>query len=93
MNPQDNENLFRAFPSSVRDDVLAVISVLPENPHGGRSFRVQIEGETIDIPTRVYHNPALIGVRKLNIPQRHLLSCILTRHRDGYMFAKTIWTR
>src|SRR5580692_9379302 len=85
MNPQDNKGLFRAFPSSVRDDVLSVISALPENPHGGRSFQVRVNGETIEIPTRVYHNTASIGTRRLSGTQRHLLSCILTRHHDGYV--------
>jgi hypothetical protein len=85
MKPQDNKDLLRAFPSSVRDDVLAAVSSLPENPHGGRSFEVRVSGETIQIPTRVYHNTASISMRKLNGAQRHLLSCILTRHHDGYI--------
>jgi hypothetical protein len=85
MNPQDNKDLLRAFPSSVRDDVLAMVSVLPENLHGGRPFKVRVNGETIEIPTRVYHNTASIGMRKLTGTQRHLLSCILTRHSDGYV--------
>jgi hypothetical protein len=85
MNPQDNKDLLRAFPSSVHDDVLSVISALPENPHGGRSFQVRVNGQTLEIPTRVYHNTASIGTRKLSGTQRHLLSCILTRHRDGYV--------
>lgn len=34
MKPQDNKDLLRAFPLRVCDDVLAVVSVLPENPHG-----------------------------------------------------------
>ena len=88
MNPQDNKDLLRAFPSIVREDMLAVISVLPENPHGGRSFQVRVNGETIEIPTRVCHNTASIGTRKLSGTQRHLLSCILTRHRDGYVRQK-----
>jgi hypothetical protein len=88
MNPQDNKDLLRAFPLSVRDDVLAVVSVLPENPHGGRSFKVHVNGGTIEIPTRVYHDTASIGMRKLSSTQRHLLSCILTRHRDGYVRQK-----
>jgi hypothetical protein len=83
MKPQDNKDLLRAFPSNVREDVLAVVSVLPVNPHGGRSFKVCVNRETIEIPTRVYHNTASIGMRKLSGTQRHLLSCILTRHHDG----------
>ena len=85
MNPQDNKDLLRAFPSSVCEDVQAVVSVLPENPHGGRSFKVRVNGETIEIPTRVHHNTALIGTRKLSGMQRHLLDCILTRHHDGHV--------
>ena len=75
----------RAFPSSVRDDVLTVISVLPENPHGVGHFKVQINGEKLEIPVRVYHNPVLINVGKLSDLQRHLVDCILTRHNDGHV--------
>ena len=85
MNPQANEDLLRAFPSSVRNDVLAAISVLPENPHGVGHFEVQVSRETIEIPTRVYHNPALIGVGKLSNLERYLVNCVLTRHNDGYV--------
>jgi hypothetical protein len=88
MNPQDNTDLLRAFPSSVRDDVLAAISILPENPHAVGHFEVQVSRETIEIPNRVYHNPALIDARKLGSFQRHLVDCILTRHRDGHVRQK-----
>ncbi|HMD09988.1 MAG TPA: hypothetical protein VKH63_20810 [Candidatus Acidoferrum sp.] len=85
VKPQDNKDLLRAFPSSVRDDVLAAVSVLPENPHGGRPSQVRVNSETIEIPTRVYHNTDSIAKRELSGTQWHLLSCILTRHRDGYV--------
>jgi hypothetical protein len=89
MNSQDNQDLLRAFPSSVRDDVLAVVSVLPENPHGVGHFEVQVNRETIEIPNRVYHNPALIDVSKLSSLQQHFVNCILTRHRDGHVRQNT----
>lgn len=85
MNPQNNEDLLRAFPSSVRDDVLTMISVLPENPHGIGHFQIHVNGEKLEIPFRVYHNPVLISVRKLSVFQRHLVDCILTRHNDGHV--------
>jgi hypothetical protein len=88
MRPQDNKDLLRAFPSSVRDDALAAVSILPENPHGVGHFVVQVNGEMIEIPNRVYHNPALIDVSKLDSLQRHLVECILMRHRDGYVRQK-----
>jgi hypothetical protein len=85
MKLQDNRDLLRAFPSSVRNDVSAVVSVLPENPHGVGHFQVQVDRETIEIPNRVYHNPVLIDVGKLSDFQRHLVDCILTRHNDGHV--------
>jgi hypothetical protein len=85
MNPEDNKDLLRAFPSSVRDDVLAMVSILPANPHAVGHFEVQVNGETIEIPNRVYHKPALIDVSKLDSFQRHLVDCILTRHGDGHV--------
>ncbi len=88
MNPQNNGDLFRAFPSSVRNDVLAMVSILPTNPHGVGHFKVQVNGEAVEIPNRVYHNPALIDVSKLGERPRHLVDCILTRHSDGYVRQK-----
>src|ERR1700720_3289282 len=85
MKLQNNNDLLRAFPSSVRRDVSAVVSILPENPHGVGHFQVQVNQETIEIPNRVYHNPALIAVGELSDLQRHLVNCILTRHNDGHV--------
>jgi len=90
MNSQSNEDLLHAFPSSVRDDVLAAISVLPENSYGVGHFEVQVDREKIEIPNRVYHNLALIDVSKLGSFQRHLVDCILTRHCDGYVRQKYV---
>jgi hypothetical protein len=85
MNPQNNMDLLYAFPSNRRDDALAVISVLPENLHGKRNFTVRVSNEQLLIPQRLYHDPKLIQVRKLSDTQRHLVDCLLTRHKDGHV--------
>jgi len=85
---QNNSDLEHAFPSNVRNDVLVALSALPDNPHGVGSFTTQVNGETVSIPYRVYHNTALIHVDKLSSLQIHLVDCILTRHNDGIVREK-----
>jgi hypothetical protein len=85
MRPQDNVELLHAFPTSLRNDALLAISVLPKNPHGVGCFTVRVNGEPLSIPYRVYHDAALIHTEKLTSLQNHLVDCILTRHRDGFV--------
>jgi hypothetical protein len=88
LRAQDNRQLQSAFPTVLREEVLAAISALPENPHGVGTFTVRVSGEHLSIPYRVYHNAALIHTAKLSPLQGHLVDCILTRHRDGLIRQK-----
>jgi hypothetical protein len=80
-----NLNLIEAFPSAVRLDALAAISVLPEASRTSNTFSVSVGSETLTIPYRIYHDPSLIQPRELTETQAQLLSCLLTRHHDGFV--------
>ena len=86
MNPQDNKDLLRAFPSNVREDALAVISVLPENQYGANHFEVQVNREMnqdsisrlpqplIDSPSQTQQSAEALGQLCLDPAQGRLCS-------------------
>lgn len=80
-----NSDLINAFPAALRDDVLRVISALPNTPLAAHSFSVEIGKETLWIPNRIYHDPTLIDLGSLTPTQMELLACLLTRHHSGFV--------
>jgi hypothetical protein len=46
---------------------------------------VNIGSETVAIPDRIYHDPALIHSEHLSQTQNELLACLLTRHHSGFV--------
>ena len=79
----------RSFPSPLRAAVeAAVASVSSGEWHPPRHvFNVNFEGETLNIPYRVYYGPALLR-RELSSSSginRLILACLGTRHYDGYL--------
>jgi hypothetical protein len=80
-----NLTLVEAFPSAARADALAVISVLPEVSTTSPPFSVSVGSETLAIPCRIYHDPSLIHATDLTETQARMLSCLLTRHHDGFV--------
>jgi hypothetical protein len=87
-SPQDNFELKAAFPSGLRNDVLAALSALPENPNPWTSFRVHVENETLSVPYRIYHDVSLLRTDRLSTVQEQMLACLLTRHHDGFIREK-----
>lgn len=83
---ESNYKLLDAFPSSVRGDAASVLSRLPENPHFVGCFSVNIERGILQLPNRVYHDLAQVRVSSFGVRgiQNELLSCLLTRHADGF---------
>ena len=81
----NNSDLTKAFPAFLRDDALEVISALPQPAWDTGTFSVGVGGETISIPYRIYHDPALIDATNLTARQRELLDCLLTRHHNGFI--------
>ena len=90
LRAQDNRDLQFAFPKDLREEVLQALSVLPENPHGVGSFTVNVNGELLSIPRRVYHDVSCIRTERLSSLQRELIDCILTRHRDGLVRQRSL---
>ena len=81
----NNSDLANAFPSSLRADALQVVSVLPQPSWNTETFSVCVSGETLSIPYRIYHDPALIDRTCLTTRQGELLDCLLTRHHNGFI--------
>jgi hypothetical protein len=80
-----NSDLARAFPAFLRDDALEVVSVLPQPTWNTETFAVCVAEETISIPYRIYHDPALVDGTNLTARQRELLDCLMTRHHNGFI--------
>lgn len=82
------EALVSAFPSSLREDVLAVLGILPEDGsvHSSRMDPVRVCGETLHIPSRIYFDePSLGAIATLSVRQRAILHCLYTRHHNGFV--------
>ncbi len=82
-----------AFPQELTldvDSVLAVIPVSHRRPVKEESIGpVNISGEEIHIPTRIYSpEPKRRRVNKLGERSRSILSCLYTRHANGYIREK-----
>lgn len=84
----NNSDLASAFPASMRDDALKAISVLPQPLWNTETFPVCVSGETVSIPYRVYHDPALVDSSQLTSVQLELLHCLMTRHHSGFVREK-----
>jgi hypothetical protein len=81
----NNSDLALAFPASVRGDALRLASSLPQPSLNTETFSVRVSGETMLIPYRIYHDPALIDPAPLTPLQVKLLDCLLTRHHSGFV--------
>lgn len=80
------EQITSAFPKALRDDVLHVISVLPTPFHrSAGTIRAAVGNEVLIIPYRVYYDQSAIASGSLTPLQQVVLSCVLTRHHDGFV--------
>ncbi|MFJ5678284.1 hypothetical protein [Streptomyces sp. NPDC093097] len=77
--------LVAAFPSRLAGDVRSVLAVMPVatfSPVG--PFPVEVQGETVTIPSRIYHGEPDAGMeRPLTGTQQLILHCLYSRHGDG----------
>jgi hypothetical protein len=77
-----------AFPAALRSAVRdAVASVTSGEWHPPKhAFMVNVEGEALRIPYRVYYDPDLLRrqLRDLQATSKLILLCLGTRHYDGY---------
>jgi hypothetical protein len=89
---ETNLPLIRAFPSEIQEDVRAVLACLPPDPHSHRirRFSVNVRDEKLSIPYRVYYDISKIGISSLSPSQMEILSCILSRHSDGFVRQRSL---
>jgi hypothetical protein len=78
-----------AFPSMLRPAVREVVARVSfgERHAPKHAFAVNVDGETLCIPYRLYYDPELVR-RELSNSQsteRLILLCLGTRHHDGYL--------
>jgi hypothetical protein len=76
------------FPASLKSDVDAVLAAMPPSLGYERvnGPRVSIKGERIELLSRLYSpEPPDDVTRQLNDRQRLILSCLYSRHHDGYV--------
>lgn len=96
------EILLNAFPLTLKKDVESVLDILPFDVNevklcDGQTHKVEnlihpdfqtvnLDGELLKIPYRVYFNePELEKEKTLTDRQKHILNCIFLRHHNGYI--------
>jgi hypothetical protein len=81
-----NTGLVDAFPPTMREHALVVAEAFPEPEHpAAGKFSVQVCGEAVTIPYRLYHSPSQIKTEHLTDLEKELVDCLLTRHHDGFV--------
>jgi|WetSurMetagenome_2_1015567.scaffolds.fasta_scaffold476008_1 hypothetical protein len=81
----------RAFPSSIREDVNTVLSIVPSDrlKPAGNLGRTIINKELLEIPYRFYSSePRRSNVEGFSIIQNTVLECLYTRHHNGFVRQK-----
>lgn len=96
------ETLLNAFPQTLRKDVGIVLNILPFDVNEvklchGQTHKVEnlihpniqtvnLQGELLTVPCRVYFNePAIEKEMNLTNRQKTILNCIFLRHHNGYI--------
>lgn len=80
--------LLSTFPAELRSDVGAVLEAMPPSVGYERvsGSQVSINGERIELLSRLYApEPSADATRRLSNRQRLILSCLHSRHHDGYV--------
>ncbi|HMJ46135.1 MAG TPA: hypothetical protein VK498_02335 [Ferruginibacter sp.] len=97
-----NDIILSCFPKELKNDVEVVLDILPFSEqniklHDGQThlvenlihpdkLKIQLNGESLAIPYRVYFNePEIAKENKLSPTQKTILNCIYLRHHDGYL--------
>ncbi|MEU1801684.1 hypothetical protein [Streptomyces sp. NPDC019937] len=84
-NAEANAALAGAFPSRLAHDVRTVLTVMPgARPPITSTFSVDVSGEVVSVPYRIYHDEPLADTEcLLTATQRLVLHCLYSRHSDG----------
>ena len=98
MDRNDLEILIKAFPASLKEDVLVVSKLISnesylensiaDNISGFINFTL-LNGEIIALPERVYYKDCA-NITDLNKTQQLIYFCIFTRCCDGYIRQKSV---
>lgn len=78
----------KAFPQSLNGEVARVVSRLvhEEDHQGSGNFCVQVQGELLEIPNRLYYRSTLLDHAIEGSELSHQISaCLGTRHHDGFV--------
>ena len=98
MNKNDLEMLIKAFPASLKEDVLVVSKLISNESYLENSIADNISGfinftlsngEIIALPERVYYQHC-VNIKELNKTQQLIYCCIFTRCCDGYIRQKSV---
>ncbi|MGW2639445.1 hypothetical protein [Streptomyces sp. NPDC001348] len=87
--PRERSNaadvLLAAFPNRLAGDVQRVLAVVPDARLAPmRPFEVEVQGETVVIPSRIYNEEPSVGSERLLTGTRQvILHCLYSRHSDG----------
>ncbi|APY06789.1 hypothetical protein BWZ20_00070 [Winogradskyella sp. J14-2] len=81
-----------AFPQELMSDVSEIFKIIPLETKfkfdliSSDSYEVNIKGEKLKIPVRIYFNePKKQNEELLTERQKDILNCLYTRHHDGYV--------
>ncbi len=77
--------LTAAFPSRLVGDVRSVVAVMPGVwLSSAEPFQVEVQGETVTIPSRIREDEPIAGSQDSMTPaQQVILHCLYSRHSDG----------
>jgi hypothetical protein len=78
-----------AYPASVATAARAVGALVPAASPPMGAIAVQVDGETVTLPVRIYAaEVASATVAALSPDERLVLHCLYTRHHDGFVRAR-----
>jgi hypothetical protein len=88
---EQSQILRQAFPTRIETEVVDALAMInfdaPLKPAG--SFPVSVDGETLEIPYRIYYDePSLDKFKVLSVAQSGILACLYTRHHNGFVREK-----
>ncbi|WP_109482341.1 hypothetical protein [Paraburkholderia sp. C35] len=89
-NSSQSSWLAAAFPEALRSDVGAVAGLIRSGNVAGHGITIIVEGESLNIPYRIYHSPDEALFTTLNDIQSTVYACVLTRHHDGHVRQRQI---
>jgi hypothetical protein len=89
---RNSEPFLKMFPESLSGDVERVVALLPTNdssPQESKTIPMVVDSQHITICSRIYKKELDESlVSSLNNTQKLILSCIYTRHQDGFVREK-----